>query len=123
MPGGDRTGPMGAGPMTGRGAGYCAGFDAPGFVRRGMGGGGFGYFGFGRGGRARGAGRGWRHMFYATGLPGWARATPVAPAPDAPPDLTRDQQIDALRAQVNQATGLLEQLLQRMNDLERKADS
>ena len=26
MPGGDRTGPMGMGPMTGRGAGYCAGY-------------------------------------------------------------------------------------------------
>ena len=30
MPGGDGTGPMGMGPMTGRGAGYCAGFAAPG---------------------------------------------------------------------------------------------
>ncbi len=28
MPGGDRTGPVGAGPMTGRGAGYCNGFKA-----------------------------------------------------------------------------------------------
>lgn len=26
MPGGDRTGPLGMGPMTGRGLGYCAGF-------------------------------------------------------------------------------------------------
>ena len=26
MPGGDRTGPLGQGPMTGRGAGYCGGF-------------------------------------------------------------------------------------------------
>ena len=26
MPGGDRTGPMGMGPMTGRGLGYCTGF-------------------------------------------------------------------------------------------------
>jgi len=25
MPGGDRTGPMGQGPMTGRAAGYCTG--------------------------------------------------------------------------------------------------
>ena len=28
MPGGDRTGPMGMGQMTGRGAGYCAGYPA-----------------------------------------------------------------------------------------------
>jgi len=26
MPGGDRTGPIGMGPMTGRGMGYCTGF-------------------------------------------------------------------------------------------------
>ena len=32
MPRGDGTGPMGLGPMTGRAAGYCAGFSTPGFV-------------------------------------------------------------------------------------------
>lgn len=32
MPGGDGTGPMGMGPMTGRGAGYCAGNDVPGYA-------------------------------------------------------------------------------------------
>ena len=32
MPRGDGTGPRGMGPMTGRGAGYCAGFSAPGFM-------------------------------------------------------------------------------------------
>jgi len=32
MPGGDRTGPAGLGPMTGRRAGYCAGYQAPGYV-------------------------------------------------------------------------------------------
>ena len=31
MPGGDRTGPMGQGPMTGRGAGYCSGNPTPGY--------------------------------------------------------------------------------------------
>jgi len=45
MPFADGTGPMGLGPMTGRGAGFCAGFGRPGFTnpipgRR---------FGFGRG--------------------------------------------------------------------------
>jgi hypothetical protein len=33
MPGGDRTGPQGEGPKTGRGLGYCADNDQPGFVR------------------------------------------------------------------------------------------
>jgi hypothetical protein len=32
MPFGDGTGPMGLGPMTGRGAGFCAGFGRPGFA-------------------------------------------------------------------------------------------
>jgi len=32
MPRGDGTGPMGMGPMTGRAAGYCAGFPTAGFM-------------------------------------------------------------------------------------------
>ena len=47
MPGGDGTGPMGMGPMTGRGAGFCGGSGVPGFASRGPGLG----FGRGRGGR------------------------------------------------------------------------
>ncbi len=63
MPRGDRTGPVGSGPMTGRMAGYCAGFPRPGFANPAYRGGpGFG-----------GGGRGYRHMYYATSLPGWAR--------------------------------------------------
>ena len=65
MPRGDGTGPMGMGRMTGRGAGYCVGFAAPGYANPvGFAGG----FGCGFGG-----GRGFRRMFHATGLPGWAR--------------------------------------------------
>lgn len=30
MPSGDRTGPSGFGPLTGRGAGFCAGYRVPG---------------------------------------------------------------------------------------------
>ena len=32
MPGGDGTGPGGMGPMTGRAAGYCAGYPVPGYM-------------------------------------------------------------------------------------------
>jgi hypothetical protein len=32
MPRGDGTGPAGMGPMTGRAAGYCAGYTVPGFM-------------------------------------------------------------------------------------------
>ena len=46
MPGGNRTGPEGKGPATGRGLGYCTGSDTPGYTKgpgiglgRGLGGG------------------------------------------------------------------------------------
>src|SRR5690554_2441714 len=65
MPFGDGTGPMGYGPMTGRGAGYCAGYSVPGYMNP-WGGRGVGW------GRGGGRGRGWRNRYYATGAPGWA---------------------------------------------------
>ena len=37
MPGGNMTGPMGLGPMTGRAAGLCAGYPAPGYMSPGPG--------------------------------------------------------------------------------------
>ena len=55
MSGGDGTGPAGFGPRTGRGMGYCSGFDAPGYFNAGFG----RPFGAGRGGgRGRGGSRG-----------------------------------------------------------------
>ena len=54
MPAGDRTGPWGAGPRTGRGFGYCSGYSAPGYMSPGPG------MGLGRGfGRGLGLGRGY----------------------------------------------------------------
>lgn len=63
MPRGDGTGPMGMGPMTGHGAGYCNGFATSGYANP---------VGF-TGGFGCGFGRGFRRMFYETGMPGWAR--------------------------------------------------
>ena len=62
MPGGDRTGPLGEGAMTGRQLGYGAGFDSPGFTQR---------IGFGRGrGRGFGLGAGFRNRnFYRNTQP------------------------------------------------------
>jgi hypothetical protein len=100
MPGGDGTGPMGLGPMTGRPMGYCAGFPVPGHMNP------TGWF-FGRGRRfwGRGGGQGWRHMFYATGLPGWLRFGGVGAAPTAPPpDLEKrflKNQAEALQAELD----------------------
>ena len=65
MPRGDRTGPDGMGPMTGRGLGYCADYSSPGFTR-GVPRGGAGYGrGYGRGyGLGRGRGFGYDRGFY-----------------------------------------------------------
>ncbi len=79
MPWGDGTGPFGEGPMTGRGRGYCAGYNTPGYMNPGFGGRwvrggrGFGRAWFGRG-------RGFRYWARATGLPGWYRANIGMPA-------------------------------------------
>lgn len=61
MPWGDGTGPLGLGPRTGRGAGYCAGYNMPGYMNPIPGSGrGFGR-GFGRGYWGRGRRFWWRH--------------------------------------------------------------
>ena len=82
MPRGDKTGPWGAGPMTGRAAGYCAGYSVPGYMNPVPG---YGR-GFGRGwgrGFGRGRGRGW----YA-----YPPAVIVQPAyPQAYPPVTQPQ--------------------------------
>lgn len=72
MPGGDGTGPAGMGPMTGRAAGYCAGYPVPGFMNP--------IPGRTYWGRGRGGGRGRRNWYHATGMPGWARAAGGLPA-------------------------------------------
>jgi len=64
MPAFDRTGPRGMGSMTGGGRGMCNPYARP-ISRR----------GFDPGvGWGRDRGRGYRHMFWATGLPGWMRS-------------------------------------------------
>lgn len=124
MPFGDRTGPMGLGPMTGRAAGYCAGFGVPGFMNP--------WFGVGRRwfGRGRGGGRGWRNLFYATGLPGWQRAAWGWPAwgfppgygpayaaavPPAPP--SKEQELQMLKRQADWLGAALEEIKKRMDEL------
>ena len=71
MPRGDGTGPNGMGPRTGRGLGYCNGYNSPGFTR-----GGFGGYprGFGRG---YGYGRGYR-WGYGYNYPAPQDYTPVS---------------------------------------------
>ena len=97
MPYGDRTGPDGLGPMTGRGAGYCAGYNTPGYlnpvgVRRGLG------FGYGRGGGfGRGRGFGARGGYWNNS----AVAPYAAPYPVAPPSYSPKAEADILKDQVS----------------------
>jgi hypothetical protein len=92
---------MSTGPMTGRRAGYCAGYDEPGFanpaprlsIRRGF----------------RGGGRGWRHIFYATGLPRWVR---VGFAPQ--------QETEALKEQAGWLKDQLDAINKRIEEIEQK---
>lgn len=113
MPRGDGTGPEAMGPMTGRGAGYCAGFGVPGYANP-VGGRGFG-MGFG----ARGGGWGRRNRYYATGRPGWARFG-YQPAWDAAPPaaLDREQEVEALKAQQETLGSMLENIQARLKELE-----
>lgn len=120
MPTGDATGPMGTGPMTGRGTGYCAGYTMPGFMNP-MPGRGEGR-GFGRpGGGGQGGGRrgrhGRRHRFHAADqhlstLSEAPEVIPLGPAP-VPADELR-----TLNAQAGRLEQTLEQLRSRIAELE-----
>ena len=133
MPGGDRTGPMGAGPMTGRGVGLCAGYDVPGNMNPSSGRFGRG-FGHGRGGGfGRGfqhGGRGWRHQYYATGVPGWARGydypNPAVPPVFGTPASTKTVQAEELaylKEQTRYFKGALEDIEKRVNELQRETEN
>lgn len=98
MPGRDGTGPMGAGPRTGRGLGPCGG------VNRGAAGMGRGW----GGGR-----RGWRHVFNATGLPRWARRG-FAP-------LTPEEKQEALKDEAARLQTQLDEVNQRLQSIQKKA--
>ena len=93
MPRGDRTGPMGAGPMTGRAAGFCAGRGTT------------GYAGFGGGGRGFGRGGGWG--------PGCGRGW-IAP--------TGPQEIAVLKQQAQQLQADMELIQSRIRELETKPE-
>lgn len=118
MPAFDGTGPRGMGPMTGRGLGYCAGSGAPGYASLVPGYG----LGFGRGRGWGGGGRGWRHWYYATGLPGWARY-------DYPPfgaygpygqPMTEAQETELLKNQAEALKREMDAITQRLEELKKR---
>ncbi|MDZ7723473.1 MAG: DUF5320 domain-containing protein [candidate division KSB1 bacterium] len=115
MPAGDRTGPRGMGPMTGRGAGFCAGFSRPGYASPGA----------GRGIGMRGGGRGWRNRYVATGMTGWQRAGwgGGAVPPSAPYQPEPEDELESLQAQARSMQQNLEQINQRIQELENSNSS
>ena len=118
MPRGDRTGPRGFGPMTGRGAGYCAGYPAPGYMNPGM-----------RGGMGYGRGRGFGRMHYWGG-PGWGGpgygaygpgyAPGYAPYPAGYPTVEEEREL--LSRQVEALEDELQLMRQRMQELGESGD-
>jgi len=128
MPGGDGTGPGGMGPMTGRAAGFCAGYPVPGYMNSV---GGRGYGGWGRGfrggGFGRGRGFGWAGAGY--GMPAWGggvspyayggAAGPYAygGAPFAPA-IAPQQELDGLKGQSEYLEDALDGIKKRIEELE-----
>jgi len=95
---------MGIGPMTGRAAGFCAGYGDPGYMNQ------ISRRGFGAG---FGCGRGWRNMFHATGLPGWARVGVPYAATPAP-----EQELAVLKQQADNFGNALEDIRKRIQEIE-----
>lgn len=113
MPRGDSTGPMGMGPMTGRQAGYCAGYHMPGFLNnacgRGMG------MGHGRGGGFRRSNR-----FFATGMPGRAQFGGFAESFQQADPETEKQ---ALKSQAEYLQSEMDAIKKRLDELNAKAQT
>ena len=115
MPRGDGTGPWGQGSMTGRGAGFCGGFQMPGYANPVPG------RGFGGGGRG-GGGRGRRNMYWATGMPGWARfgsfPGPGGVGPAYGTDMSKAEEVEALRQQAEYFKASLQDIEKRLQAME-----
>ena len=121
MPRGDGTGPAGMGSMTGRAAGYCAGYPTPGFMNPSGGrfGGGFGW-GRGRGlGLGRGAGWGAFGGNIPLGAPAYG-AVPYGTAPYGP-SYTQEQETEFLQNQAKALGDQLNEIQKRISDLESEA--
>ncbi len=119
MPRGDRTGPLGQGPMTGRAAGYCAGYPVPGFMNP-IGGRGMGMArGYRGGGRGRGFGFAAPDVPYGnpamTGF--YPEAVPPTPVPPAA-YYSSEGEIESLRTQAAHFTTVLEGIQRRITELE-----
>ncbi len=120
MPFGDRTGPKGFGPATGRGAGYCTGYPTPGYTNYGP------RWACGSGGRGR------RNRYYATGFTGWQQGgggygwvdtgEPYGPIDRAPQPISRESRLSALKAQADNLSRTLETIRKEIETLEAESN-
>ncbi len=113
MPRGNGMGPNGLGPMTGRGMGFCAGSDLPGYLNCGYGGG-YGR-GLGLGFRHQGAGRGG----YGFG-PGWGFRAGGFRYPGYGPDFyapTPEEEKGSLKNYADGLRSRLEEIESRIREL------
>lgn len=107
MPRGDKTGPFGQGPMTGRGLGYCTGNASPGFVNN--------FFGRGMG-RGRGFGRGMGFGFRGgmgtfSSYPTYSELNYTKPS--------KEEEADMLKIQARNFKQNLEDIEKRIKELEK----
>ena len=111
MPAGDRTGPWGLGPRTGRALGYCSGFGAPGYMFPGPG------LGLGRGfGLGRGRGFWWPGMAGFWGYPHY----PMAPHGYQP---GVEEESSWLADQAKRLEQQLAQIQKRLAELEKEKEA
>ena len=97
MPYGDRTGPSGEGPMTGRRMGYCAGYNSAGNAR------GYGY------GRGRGAGYG-----YGRGY-GFRQEDWNVPPPVPQKTVQSSDEVSGLRSEIEGLKNSINAILDRLD--------
>ncbi len=109
MPSGDRTGPLGQGPLTGRGFGFCTGY---------------------RNNNIR-VSRGSRRRFFATGIPGWKwfgyqgqfnTYGKGAPFQGAGEQYSAEEEKEILKAETEVLKNQLDRINERLNQLEEKTD-
>ena len=111
MPMGDRTGPWGLGPKSGRGLGYCSGYPYPGYMNPRPG------FLFGRGlGRGFGRGRGFWRAGYGRC---WGYFYPPV-APFTYPPFTQDEEVAFLEEQAKILEDQLGQIQKRLDELKKQ---
>lgn len=109
MPGYDKTGPMGAGPMTGGRRGLCVGGDYPYNM--------YGYAGYGRG---RGFRRGFRGGFGAGGQRFGRRFSASVLPPRYEYPVSKEDEMEMLKADADAMNKSLEALQKRIAELKKE---